>query len=43
MDWVDEDTHAEWVDGEIEVSQPVTYQHQAIRSFWVAFWAVIWK
>lgn len=31
--WADEDTHAEWVDGEVIVFMPPVYRHQAIISF----------
>ncbi len=33
MDWADEDTHAEWVDGEIIMSSPASTRHQAIKGF----------
>lgn len=33
MEWVDEDTRAEWVDGEIEMSSPASFRHQHINSF----------
>lgn len=33
LEWADEDTHAEWVDGEIEMSSPASYQHQDIKGF----------
>src|SRR5215213_9191555 len=31
--WTDEDTHAEWVDGEIVLMSPVNLQHQDLLSF----------
>jgi Uma2 family endonuclease len=31
--WADEDSHAEWVDGEVRVSSPASYEHQDIGSF----------
>lgn len=31
--WADEDTHAEWVDGEVTVFMPATERHQAIIEF----------
>jgi Uma2 family endonuclease len=36
MEWVDEDTHAEWVDGEIEMSSPASFRHQHINKFLTA-------
>ena len=33
LDWTDEDTHAEWVDGEIEMSSPASGIHQDIEGF----------
>ena len=30
LEWADEDTHAEWVDGEVIVSMPARKMHQAI-------------
>ena len=31
--WTDEDTHSEWVDGEVTVFMPSTPRHQAIKNF----------
>jgi Uma2 family endonuclease len=36
LDWLDEDTVAEWVRGEVIVPSPVTYQHQDIADFLVS-------
>lgn len=37
LDWLDEDTHAEWIDGEIELmSSPASYRHQDIGGFLVS-------
>jgi Uma2 family endonuclease len=33
LDWTDEDTLAEWVDGEIVMSSPASYVHQSISYF----------
>jgi Uma2 family endonuclease len=33
LEWMDEDTHAEWVDGEIIMTSPASTQHQSIRDF----------
>lgn len=33
--WCDEDTHAEWVDGEIVMAPPPNTEHQLIRDFLV--------
>lgn len=33
LDWADEDTLAEWVDGEIEMASPASSRHQRIASF----------
>ena len=33
LDWCDEDTHAEWVDGEIVMTSPCSLIHQDIGSF----------
>jgi Uma2 family endonuclease len=33
LDWMDEDTHAEWVDGEIAMTSPASYEHQNIVRF----------
>jgi Uma2 family endonuclease len=35
IDWCDEDTWAEWVDGEIIMTSPASIQHQRISSFLV--------
>jgi Uma2 family endonuclease len=34
--WADEDTHAEWVDGEVRMSSPASDQHQDIARFFTA-------
>lgn len=31
LDWLDEDTHADWVDGEIIMHSPVSFRHQKVR------------
>jgi Uma2 family endonuclease len=31
--WCDEDTHAEWVDGEVQMVSPVSYEHADLASF----------
>ena len=33
LEWADEDTLAEWVDGEIEMSSPASLKHQQINRF----------
>jgi Uma2 family endonuclease len=33
LDWTDEDTHAEWVDGEVVIKSPASRQHQQIVFF----------
>ncbi|MDW8290081.1 MAG: Uma2 family endonuclease [Armatimonadota bacterium] len=33
LEWLDEDTWAEWVDGEIELMSPVSGAHQDTGSF----------
>ena len=33
LNWADEDTRAEWVDGEVIVFMPVTYEHQLLITF----------
>ena len=38
LDWSDEDTHAEWVDGEVIVFMPVTLAHQLLVGFWIGCW-----
>jgi Uma2 family endonuclease len=35
LDWVDEDTRAEWVGGEVVMASPFTDHHQGIRDFLV--------
>lgn len=35
LDWADEDTLAEWVDGEIIMASPASYDHQQIEQFLV--------
>lgn len=30
LDWADEDTHAEWVDGEVQFMSPASYDHQSV-------------
>jgi Uma2 family endonuclease len=35
LDWVDEDTLAEWVDGEVRMYSPASKRHQAIADFLV--------
>ena len=36
LDWVDEDVHAEWVNGEVEFMSPASFQHQDLISFLIA-------
>ena len=36
LDWCDEDTRAEWVDGEVIVLSPATYEHQDISDFLIS-------
>jgi Uma2 family endonuclease len=36
LDWADEDTRAEWVDGEVIVMSPASLSHQQILSFLAA-------
>jgi Uma2 family endonuclease len=36
LDWADEDTHAEWVDGVVIMTSPVSARHQDIADFLVA-------
>jgi Uma2 family endonuclease len=31
--WADEDTHAEWVDGEVVLMSPVSLEHQDVLTF----------
>lgn len=33
LDWLDEDTWAEWVDGEVIVFAPASVRHQSLRDF----------
>jgi hypothetical protein len=33
LDWADEDTHAEWVDGEVEFRGPASDEHQDVADF----------
>ncbi len=33
LEWAEEDTHAEWVDGEIVMPSPASYKHQNIKGF----------
>lgn len=33
MDWADEDTLAEWVDGKVDMSSPASLRHQLIEGF----------
>ncbi len=33
LSWVDEDTHAEWVDGAIIMTSPASIRHQTIKNF----------
>ena len=35
LDWADEDTYAEWVDGEVEWMSPASARHQDIKIFLV--------
>ncbi len=30
LDWLDEDTHAEWVNGEVVMHSPVSARHQEV-------------
>lgn len=36
LDWADEDTHAEWVDGEVVFMSPVSDAHQEVSGFLVS-------
>ncbi|MCS7308779.1 MAG: Uma2 family endonuclease [Armatimonadetes bacterium] len=36
LEWLDEDTWAEWVDGEVELMSPVSLQHQEVSRFLIA-------
>ena len=33
LDWADEDTYAEWVDGEVELMSPANAEHQDVSGF----------
>ena len=33
LEWTDEDTHAEWVDGKVVFMSPVSRRHQIVRRF----------
>ena len=33
LDWADEDTLAEWVDGQVEMTSPASLEHQEIKTF----------
>jgi Uma2 family endonuclease len=36
LEWLDDDTWAEWVDGEVELMSPVSVQHDSVHVFLVA-------
>lgn len=36
MEWLDDDVHAEWVDGEVEMMGPVSEDHQDIGGFLIS-------
>src|SRR5690349_6256030 len=36
LEWLDEDTHAEWVDGAVIMMSPASDQHQDLSDFLVA-------
>lgn len=36
LDWADEDTYAEWVDGKVELMSPASVEHQNISDFLTA-------
>jgi len=36
LDWCDEDTLAEWVDGQVIMTSPASYRHQAVVDFLLA-------
>ncbi|MDW8100879.1 MAG: Uma2 family endonuclease [Anaerolineae bacterium] len=38
LEWLDEDTWAEWVEGEVEMVSPATTQHQRVQGF---LWQVL--
>ncbi|MCX7993255.1 MAG: Uma2 family endonuclease, partial [Fimbriimonadales bacterium] len=33
LEWLEEDTHAEWIDGEVVLKMPVSVEHQKANSF----------
>jgi Uma2 family endonuclease len=33
LDWCDEDTSAEWVDGQVVMTSPASYRHQVVADF----------
>jgi Uma2 family endonuclease len=33
LEWLDEDTHAEWVDGEVVLKMPVSVEHQDVNNY----------
>ena len=33
LDWLDEDTHAEWVDGQVILMSPASREHQTVAGF----------
>lgn len=41
LDWLDEDTWAEWVDGEVIVFSPASLRHQDLRDFLLVIMRVI--
>jgi Uma2 family endonuclease len=36
LEWLDDDTWAEWVDGEVELMSPISLEHQEVGSFLIA-------
>jgi Uma2 family endonuclease len=36
LEWLDEDTWAEWVDGEVELMSPISWEHQEVGGFLIA-------
>jgi len=36
LQWLDEDTWAEWVDGEVELVSPISWEHQEVGGFLIA-------
>ncbi len=36
LEWLDEDTWAEWVDGEVELMSPISILHQRVGAFLIA-------